>query len=231
MTSVPRAYTPRARAESQARTRARIVDAARRLLPTADVVPVDEIARAAGVSVQTLYTHFGSKRGLLLAAIDAEQRAVGAYVDFGLVWQSPDGETALRRMLEATIRLWDRAWALVEFTERARRADREIGRVLREVDGYRRSNLRSITDRLGWEQRLRAPLDPEGAADLAFALSVPAAYEELVRIRGWAVDRAAASLVGAAVAAVVDADTRPVTDPPADWSAVLEPRDVLPSEA
>lgn len=231
MTSVPRAYTPRARAESQARTRARIVDAARRLLPTADSVSVDEIARAAGVSVQTLYTHFGSKRGLLLAAIDAEQRAVGAYVDFGRVWQSPDGETALRRMLEATIRLWDRAWALVEFTERARRADREIGRVLREVDGYRRSNLRSITDRLGWEQRLRAPLDPEGAADLAFALSVPAAYEELVRIRGWAVDRAAASLVGAAVAAVIDADTRPVTDPPADWSTVLEPRDVLPSEA
>lgn len=197
-------------------------------MPSGMEVPVDQIARTAGTSVQTLYTQFGSKRGLILAVIDAEQRDVGAYVDFDWVWASPDGETALRRMLDTTVRLWDRAWPLVEFTERARRADQEIERVLADVDGYRLAHLRSITDRLGIENRLRGPFDAGAAADVAFALSVPSVYRELVRVRAWAVPRAIEAISDGVVSAVVDRNVPALTTPPADWSAVLQPRDVLP---
>lgn len=213
-----------------ARTRARIVDTARELLPAATDLPVDEIAARAGVSVQTLYTHFGSKRGLLLAVIDTLQRDVGAYADFDLVWASPDGETALRRMLGATLRLWHSAWPLVSFTERVRRADPEIQRYLVEVDGYRRSNLVSITERVSTEGRLRTGLDVEAAAELAFALSLPAVYEELLIRRGWPLDRAVDVLVATAVAAIVDLTTVPVANPAADWSAALRAPDVLSAE-
>ena len=212
-----------------ARTRGRIIKAARRLLPSAAEMPVDTIAAKAGVSVQTLYTHFGSKRGLLLAVIDAAQRDAGTYADFERVWHSPDGETALRRMIGATVRVWARAWPIVEFSERARRTDPQILRHLREVDGYRLANLRSITDRLAIEERLRPGLDAAAAADLAFAMSLPAIYEQLVRVRGWSELRAASSVTDAVVAAVIDPARPAVGQPPADWSAALRPSDALVS--
>lgn len=227
---MPREYTPRARARSMARTRARIIETARQLLPDAATVPVDTIAAAAGVSVQTMYTHFGSKRGLLMAVIDAVQRDAGTYADFERVWQSADGETALRRMLEATFRIWDGAWPVVEFAERARRTDPEILRYLREVDGYRRANLRSITDRLATEGRLRHGLDAERAADAVFALSIPPVYEELVRVRGWPLARSTAIMTETVVAAIIDPTTAPVVEPAADWSSVLQAPDAVASE-
>jgi AcrR family transcriptional regulator len=222
-----RPQRPSTRVEAMARTRARIVDAARELLPTGATVPVDAIADRAGVSVQTLYSHFGSKRGLLLAVIDSVQQDAGLYADFELVWSSPDGETALRRMLEATIRIWDGAWAIVEFAERARRVDPEIQGHLREVDGYRRSNLVSIAERLAVEGRLRARRDVATAADLAFALSLPAVYEELAVVRGWPLDRAVSAVTESVVTALVDPATVPLLEPAADWSSVLRPPDIM----
>lgn len=205
-------------------TRGRILDVARELLPAAADLSVDAIAAAAGVSVQTLYTHFGSKRGLLIAVIDSTQRDVGLYADFARVWESPDGETALRRMLEATFRLWSGAWPLVSFSERARKADAEIERYLREVDGYRRANLRSITDQLGAEGRLRPGMDPEAAADVVFALSMPSVHEQLVVVREWPVHRVASTMCDAAVAAIIDRAVQ-FSGRPADWSGVLRPAD------
>lgn len=230
MTGMARAYASRNRAESAAGTRARIVEAARELLPTAADLPVDAIAAAAGVAVQTLYTHFGSRRGLLMAVIDSTQRDVGLYVDFERIWQSPDGETALRRMLDATFRLWDRAWTLVAFAERARRVDGEIERYVREVDGYRLANLRSITDQLALEGRLRRGIDAEQAADLAFVASMPSVYQQLVLVRGWPVERAAIVIADVAVVSITNPAVA-FSGPPADWSSALRPPDALGSGA
>ena len=130
-------------------------------------------------------------------------------------------------MLEATLRLWDRAWPIVEFGERARRADPEIQAHLREVDGYRRANLTSIADRLAQEGRLRPGQDAGSGADLAFALSLPAVYEKLVRMRGWPLGRAVSTVTESVVTAVVDPATVPALQPPADWSSVLRPTDSM----
>lgn len=227
MAMMPRKYRSAARATSAARTRQRILRTARRLLSDATDVPVDTIADEAGVSVQTLYSHFGSKSRLLVEVIDAAQREAGTYVDFERVWQSPDGETALRRMTEATLRIWHDLWDIVEFTERARRADPEIGRHMREVDGYRRSNLRSITDRLAVEGRLRAGVDAGRSADVAFALTLPSVYEELVLVRAWPSASASGVVVASVMSAIVDETTTPVMDPPADWSMVLQPPEAI----
>lgn len=221
--AVTRPYTKRIRAETTARTRERIIEAALELLPTGSDVSVERIAETARVSVQTIYTHFGSKRGLLIATIDAAQRDAGLYADLERVWSSHDGETALRRMVEATIHLWDRLWPLVAFSERARRSDAEIGRHMAEIDGYRRANLRSIADRLGHEGRIRHGHDAAWAADLAFAMTMPAVYDELVHSRSWRLDAATATIVSAVIAAVVEPGSRSALDQPADWSDVLRP--------
>ena len=218
-----RQYTPTIRARTTALTRERIIEAALELLPGESDVGVDLIAEQAGVSVQTIYTHFGSKRGLLIAAIDTAQRDVGFYVDLDRVWSSPDGETALRRMLDATVRLWDRLWPLVAFSERARRTDAEIGRHMAEVDGYRRDNLRTIAERLGAERRIRSGNATDWAADLAFALSTPSVYDELVHARSWPLEAAAAAVVDGVTEAIIEPGSTSILTEPADWTNALRP--------
>jgi AcrR family transcriptional regulator len=183
-------------------------------------LPIDEVARRADVSVQTIYSHFGSKRGLILAAIDDMQREIGLYDDLQEVFASPHGEAALRRMIAATFRLWDRGWPLVSFTLRARRTDRDLGAQLAEVDAMRRLHLWVICRRLDAEGRLRNPGGAELAADIAFALTTPTVYEELVQLRGWQVGRAAESIGAIIVREIVNDSIAPVTDPPPDWAAL-----------
>jgi len=61
----------------RARTEARLLDAADELVFTAGAVstPVDAILARAGASPATLYRAYGSKEGLIAAALDRRQRA------------------------------------------------------------------------------------------------------------------------------------------------------------
>ena len=94
------------------------------LIPNAERgVGVDEIARHAGVAVQSIYDHFGSKGGLLMAVLDEVQRSAGLYDAFAKVFRRHDGETALRRMIDATFAVWDQGWPYIEFMLRNRRID------------------------------------------------------------------------------------------------------------
>jgi len=150
-------------------------------------------------------------------------REIGLYDEFEAVFGSPHGEAALRRMLHATFKLWDRGWPLVAFTLRTRRIDKDLGAQLAEVDTMRRTHLWVICRRLDAEGRLRTPGAGAPAADLAFALSTPTVFEELVHVRGWPADQAADTIAGIVVAAIVDPATPSVTDPPADWGRLPGP--------
>ncbi|MGH2788235.1 MAG: TetR/AcrR family transcriptional regulator [Actinomycetota bacterium] len=73
-----RPYHMVARAESVAATREQILDAAVETFwsaPTTEI-PLDGVASLAGVSLQTLIRHFGSKKGLLAAAVQRETSRV-----------------------------------------------------------------------------------------------------------------------------------------------------------
>jgi len=150
-------------------------------------------------------------------------REIGLYDEFEAVFGSPHGEAALRRMLHATFKLWDRGWPLVAFTLRTRRIDKDLGAQLAEVDTMRRTHLWVICRRLDAEGRLRTPGAGAPAADLAFALSTPTVFEELVHLRGWPADQAADTIAGIVVAAIVDPATPSVTDPPPDWGRLPGP--------
>jgi AcrR family transcriptional regulator len=67
-----------ARAEAAAATAERILDAATRVfweLPT-DQISLDEVARRAGVTVQTVIRRFGSREGLLAAGVQREAQKI-----------------------------------------------------------------------------------------------------------------------------------------------------------
>lgn len=212
-----RQYRQVRRAAGTQDTRAHIISAALAVLPERSDLPVDLIAQRADVAVQTVYAHFGSKSGLLIAVIDAVQRDAGLYEGFEEVWSSPDGEAALARMAEATARLWQRGWSFVEFLLRTRRADPEVEQHMQVVDLYRRSDLEVIVGRLHEEGRLRPGLDVTAATDLCFALTTPAVFESL-RLLGKAPREAIGLMVGATVAAVVGPRPGSPSLPPPDWS-------------
>jgi len=215
---VPRSYTQRARADKTAQTRARILRAARELLPHADALGVEEIARRARVYAPTVFSHFGSKAGLLSALVDQVQGEAGLFAGFERVWQSPDGEAALRTMIEATFRFWQQAWTFVEFGLRVRRTDPELGARFDRLDRSRLGHLVVICRRLRQELRLRRGLTPAQAGRLAFALSTPYVYEALVVQGGTSAPAAERMVVDAVVGAVVRLDSRAAPSQAIDWA-------------
>jgi len=78
-----RPYRMRARAEATEATRARILEATVETFwdsPTMDIA-LDDVASTAGVSVQTVLRHFGSKDRLFEAAVERESARVGEQRD------------------------------------------------------------------------------------------------------------------------------------------------------
>jgi TetR/AcrR family transcriptional regulator, regulator of cefoperazone and chloramphenicol sensitivity len=215
-----RIYTQRLRADKFAQTRTRILVAARELLPEADGIKVEEIARRAGVSVPTLYSHFGSKVGLLSALVGEIEKEAGLFVSFERVWRCHDGEAALRTMLEATLRFWQQAWTFVDFGLRVRRADPELGARFDRLDRSRLGHLVVICRRLRDERRLRAGVTPARAARLAFALTTPYVYEALALQGGVSALAARRLVVDAAVDAVILPGTNPAPSAVIDWATL-----------
>src|SRR5258706_8672899 len=170
----------RRRTAQSAQTRRRILRATRDLVPRAGAtLPVAEIARVAGVAVQTIYDHFGSKGGLLMATVNDAQQSSGLFAAFEDVFRSADGEAAMRRMLAATVGMWHGAWPFVEFTVRARRSDRVVAAAMGDLDRLRFAHFEAIVQRLEDEGRLRHGLSVTAATAEAFALSTATVYEEL----------------------------------------------------
>jgi AcrR family transcriptional regulator len=73
-----RAYSQTRRAEATERSRSAILTAAQELFRDEGrfELPLDEVAERAGCSERTVLRHFGSKQGLMVAAIAAAEQAV-----------------------------------------------------------------------------------------------------------------------------------------------------------
>ena len=109
-----------ARAQSAAATGERILDAAVEVfweLPSAEV-SLDEVARRAGVSVQTVIRRFGGRDGLLAAAAEREAERVRDQRD-----EAPVGEVrgAVRVLVEHYEAMGDRVLRLLAEEERSPR--------------------------------------------------------------------------------------------------------------
>lgn len=134
-----RSYNMRARAEAVAATRDRILDATVATFwdsPSMDV-PLDEVAARAGVSVQTVIRHFGSKSGLFEAAGRRERARIVQQRD-----EAPAGDVrrAIRVLMDHYEELGDRVIRLL--------AEEHRTPALSEVVEVGRSSHRSWCERV-----------------------------------------------------------------------------------
>lgn len=171
-------------------TRTRILVAARTLLEEGGyhAVGMAEIARAAGVSRQAVYLHFGSKAALLLALVEWVDRSgpLGGMLES--VRAARTGREALAALVHASAEYDPHILEIAAALDAARRTEPDAAAAWRDRMGRRRSTAAGVVGRLAGEGELAEGWRPAEAADFLWALLSPQARALLVE-RGWAPGR------------------------------------------
>lgn len=188
-----RPYDSSSRQEAAQVTRKSILDAARRLFLdrgyAATTMP--EIARAAGIAVDTVYATVGRKpalfRLLVEMAISGSDRAVPAarrdYVR--AIRQEADAAKKLRLYAAALRRIQPRLAPLFRVLQGAAPLDPELAALWQSISERRARNMRLLARDLAATGRLRSDLSVGRAADIIWSMNSPEFYLLLVEQRGW----------------------------------------------
>jgi len=195
-TTTKRAYDSSSRREGERATRQSILDAARRLFLekgyAATTMP--EIARAAGIALDTVYAAVGKKpslfRLLVEVAISGSDRAVPAeerdYVR--AIRQEADAARKLRIYAAALRTIQPRLAPLFRVLQGAAPLDPELDALWQGISKRRARNMRLLARDLAATGRLRPGLSVGRAADIIWSMNSPEFYLLLVGQRGWSPD-------------------------------------------
>ncbi|MGW6455740.1 TetR/AcrR family transcriptional regulator [Streptomyces sp. NPDC055078] len=183
------------RAEKARRTRQRMLDAAGRLFTDRGWTgtTVEDVARSAGVGVQTVYFTFGTKRAVLKELVDT---AVAGDLDPVATLERPWAREVLAEPVPAVQlalqaagarRVLERAAPLLEVVRTAAPADPELAALWRINQEQRHTVQLSFARALVAKTAggLRGGYDAESAADVAMTLLGPETYALLATGRGW----------------------------------------------
>ncbi|OII70064.1 MULTISPECIES: TetR/AcrR family transcriptional regulator [unclassified Streptomyces] len=190
---------PLSRAEKARRTRLRMLDAAAGLFTERGWAgtTVEDIARTAGVGVQTVYFTFGTKRALLKELLDT---AVAGDTDPVATLDRPwarevlDAQEPARQLgLQAAgaRRILERAAPVLDVVRGAAASDAELAELWRVNVSQRHAVQLRFAEALVAKTggALRGGHDAGSAADVAAALLGPETYGLLVGGRGWTPER------------------------------------------
>jgi AcrR family transcriptional regulator len=191
--SVKRRYQAPRRAAQATETRHRVLAAAhaRFLADGYAATSVAKIARDAGVSEATVFAAFGTKRGLLTAAIGAAAGGDAAEVSFAErpEWRAllAEGDPArlLERFAAFSVGTLARAAPLIAVLRAAAGGEPELGTLLEEGSESRWADCRMVAEALHTRGWLRAGMEADRAADILWAHSSAELYGMLVETRGW----------------------------------------------
>jgi AcrR family transcriptional regulator len=197
VTDVKRGYdTTRRRAQAEA-TRRDVLDAAGRLFATRGyaATTIDEIAAEAGVSRETIFKAFGTKRELLRLWVERELAGPEEPVPLQQqAWMQQIRETRQQRTqveigVAAVRRIYDRAGEAIDVMGAAAHADPEIAALFDQARRRRRQDVLAVTELLAATGPTRSDLDTEEVVDVVYALTSPELYDLLVRQCGWQPER------------------------------------------
>lgn len=196
-----RAYRSQVRAQKAAETRTSILRAARDLFVEHgyDATSVAQVARAAGVSVDTLYASVGRKPELVVAVIDM----VLGSSDTPVPSQSRDYVQAIRAArtgreklavyAAALGRVMPRTAPLMDALRRAGETDVSCAHAWQRLSDRRATNMMLLAADLRATGQLRAGMGDREVADIIWSTNGPEHYL-LLRSRGWSTRRYARHL-------------------------------------
>jgi len=162
-------------------TRATILDAARRMFARQGfaATAVRPIAEEAGVAVQTLYSTFGSKQGILLALVDT----IREHTDAPALWNRiEECDNPLEMLaLAANLRrqILERCGDIVSSFREGAASDAEVAAAYEEGQHRNRDGIARMCTRLQTINALRPDVTSARAVDQVAALFSAEVYEEL----------------------------------------------------
>ncbi|MFZ4896202.1 TetR/AcrR family transcriptional regulator [Plantibacter sp. Mn2098] len=180
----------RARAE---RTRAGIVESAVALFAETGytATSISAIAARAGVSEQTIYYSFGTKREILAKALDAAAAGDDAHIriiDRAWVRHATSAEHAaeqIRRQVAGAAEILSRTAGILDVVRGAMNTEPEIAVLWNENLAQRRLTQLVFARALAARGALAPGLTASRAADLSLAATSPESYLLLTRDRGF----------------------------------------------
>ena len=188
--TVGRRYRSPLREQQTAATRGAVVDAARELFVANGWAGTGmrEVAAAAGVALETVYSHFSSKRGLLRAVADVSvvgddaSEPLAARAEFLAMGEGrrPARVRAAASLLAA---VHARTGSIAKLLRQAAAADAEIAEMLRATRERQRLDVASALELIVG----RPPTSSE--RDGVWAIASPEVYLLLVEESGWTAQR------------------------------------------
>lgn len=168
------------------RTRTEILDAAWDMISVhgADV-SVSHIAKAVGISRQTVYLHFGSRGGLLVALVRrADQRfEIKELFESALALQDP--EARLAKTLQVWLAFVPKIYPVAKDLIRLRETDQEAAAAWEDRMTDLRAWLLRLMQSLREDGALEEQWTPEQAGDFFWAQTSVQAWGLLHRECGW----------------------------------------------
>jgi AcrR family transcriptional regulator len=200
--------TVKPRAARTRATRRRIVDAAAEMF-IADgygTTTLEQIAKRAGVAVQTVYFHFGNKRTVLKEAVDVA--AVGDDEQVALLerpWvervrAEPDPQRVVAMWAANGREIYERVGPIMEVVRDAAVTDPDMAAQWATNEAQRAAAFRMFATMLDERGALNRPLDE--AVDVLCALQGPEVYGVLTG-RGWTPEQWERFTVDAVTAALL----------------------------
>ena len=173
----PRPYDLGKRALTVARTRRRILTAARRLLLEGDTrVSLEVVALKAGVGRPTIYRHFGSRAALVRALIAEVAESANLRPNLEAALASAEPRAAVTACVIASARTWESDTNLVRALVRIS-ADPEFASVIEEIEMSRFRDALVVASKTGG-----SPAQTKRIAAGLMTLTHPHAYLYLVDV-------------------------------------------------
>jgi TetR/AcrR family transcriptional regulator, regulator of autoinduction and epiphytic fitness len=188
-----RSYDNSRRQAAARETRRSIVEAARELFVDLGypATTFGAIADSSGVSIQTVYAHFPTKRDLLKAVIDQtvvgddEPVAVHDRPEVAAILAEPTGEGKLRLHAAHAVAISQRATAVDQMLRSAAAVDAEAADLWRRGSEQRQAGMAQLAAHLFEVGHLREGLSVHDAADRLAVLIDPEVYRLTVGTKGW----------------------------------------------
>jgi AcrR family transcriptional regulator len=186
-----RAYDASGRRAAAEQTRLRVLSVARDMFSRRGyaATSVADIARGAGVSVDTLYSSVGRKPQLLLAVHDMELAGGAAPADaeqrdyVRRIRAATTGADKIAAYADALADVLPRTVPLLDALREAGRTDPECRNVYQSIGERRAANMRTFAADLRSTGDVREGLDDDEIADVVWAMNGPDFYL-LLRSRG-----------------------------------------------
>jgi len=198
-------------------SRQKILAADGRLVVAAPAFTYEQLAAAAGVSRQTLYTHFPDRASLFVGLADRAREEAQVDRLAAAIFEAPTADDALIALVDVHVAFTPTVMTVTRAEQMERLRRPEIEAAFEQRSGGRRPLVRHVVTRLRAEGRLAPAWTVEVATDLIAGLFNPWLTAELLELRSWSVaelrERLLVVLDGALLTPHPTASNPPAPDP------------------